>query len=774
MSSSTPSSSAKVVPAYFKIVSIGSNLADSVPLQPPDFIISRNQFFEELKARRPDELASKPRHPIKVTLTTGIGDTAKASIEVNATSWETTPGQLLKHVLKEVAAEAIVAKVNDTMWDLSRPLGEGDCKVAYLSIKDPDGRAVFWHSAAHLLGEAVEHEYGCMLSHGPPTATGFFYDMALEPGRAIKETDWPTLEATAKRFSKEKQVFERLEVSKDNLRKLFGYSKYKMHYVERFIPDGGSSTVYRNGALVDLCLGPHIQNTKQIAAFKIMNNSSAYFLGDQANDSLQRVYGVAFPKADQMKEWQAFLKEAKSRDHQEIGKHQKLFWFSPLSPGSPFFLPHGTRIFNAIQAMLREQYWERGYDEVHSPLMYDVQLWQTSGHWQHYQDDMFQVPIKSTNPVNQADPTTPKDPAAVDSSIKDQLAPVNASGGLKDKGLFALKPMNCPGHCLMFASEERSYRTLPWRVADFSVLHRNEASGALSGLTRVRKFQQDDAHIFCTVDQVTSELKGMFDFMTYVYELFGFPFKLRLSTRPDSYMGKLEDWDAAETQLKQALQEFRGDDWVLNPGDGAFYGPKIDVAVSDALGREFQCATIQLDFQLPQNFNLQYRASEAGPTAKSESQSETGLPPGMARPVMIHRAVIGSFDRFLAVICEHFAGKWPFWLSPRQIMIIPVMKEAEGYAREVQVLFQKARMYVDLDISGNTLPKKIRNAQMAQYNFVFVVGAQERDNRAVNIRNRDDPATQQKGAMMQLDEALKKIRELRDERKLESAIEMEK
>ncbi len=536
-----------------------------------------------------------------------------------------------------------------------------------------------------------------------------------------------------------------------------------MHFVETFVPDGGSSTVYRNGAFVDLCLGPHILNTKQISAFKIMKNGSAYFLGDQANDSLQRVYGVAFPKAEQMKEWELFLKEARARDHQEIGKQQKLFWFSQLSPGSPFLLPHGARIFNAIQAMLREQYWERGYDEVHSPLMYDVELWKTSGHWKHYQDNTFRVPFKISNPV------------ATSSSSENATTNFDATAPAenKDKGLFALKPMNCPGHCLIFASEERSYRTLPWRVADFSVLHRNEASGALSGLTRVRKFQQDDGHIFCTFDQVNRELQGMFDFMTYVYALFGLPFKLKLSTRPDSYMGKLEDWDRAEEQLKQALQAFRGDNWVLNPGDGAFYGPKIDVTVNDAMGREFQCATIQLDFQLPQNFNLQYRASEAGPSAKSpEAQSEGALAPGMARPIMIHRAVIGSFDRFLAVICEHFAGKWPLWLSPRQIMVIPVMKKAEDYTIEVRSVFQKAKMYVDTDLSGNTLPKKIRNAQVAQNNFILVVGAKERDSRAVDVRNREDPATQQKGAMMQLDEALRKIKELRDERRLVNAIDM--
>lgn len=722
-----------------------------------------------MKSQYTTTLASKPRNLINITLDTtlnGHDDAAKsAALKVPATTWETTPGQLLKNLPKEISVEAVVAKVNDTLWDLNRPLEEEerDCKVSYLSIKNPEGRAVFWHSAAHLLGEAAEHQFGCMLSHGPPTATGFFYDMALEPGCAVKESDWPALEANVKKFSKEKQPFERLEVNKEDLRKLFGYSKYKMHFVEKFVPDCGSSTVYRNGDLVDLCLGPHIQNTKQISTFKIMSNGSAYFLGDQSNDSLQRVYGVAFPKAEQMKEWELFLKDAKARDHQEIGKQQKLFWFSQRSPGSPFLLPHGTRIFNAIQTMLREQYWERGYDEVQSPLMYDVELWKTSGHWQHYQDDMFRVPFKNSDPV------------AASSNSENTTATINTTTPVenKDKGIFGLKPMNCPGHCLMFASEERSYRTLPWRVADFSVLHRNEASGALSGMTRVRKFQQDDGHIFCTVDQVAQELEGMFDFMTNVYAIFGFPFKLKLSTRPDSYMGKLEDWDRAEDQLKQALQNFRGDNWVLNPGDGAFYGPKIDVAVNDAMGREFQCATIQLDFQLPQNFNLQYRASEAGPSAKSsEAQSENSLAPGMARPVMIHRAVIGSFDRFLAVICEHFAGKWPFWLSPRQIMVIPVMKEAEDYTIEVQSVFQKAKMYVDIDLSGNTLPKKIRNAQVAQYNFILVLGANERDNRAVNIRNRDDVATQKQGAMMQLDEALRKIKELRDERRLVNAIEM--
>ena len=674
----------------------------------PDFILERNQLFDELKKEYDQELASRDKPAIKIDLVAEAGQQS----EIEGKAWETTPGQLLKHVPKERAAQIVVAKVDGELWDLDRPL-EKDSKVSYLTFSDPDGKNVFWHSSAHVLGECAEHEYGCRLSHGPPTAMGFFYDMALEPGEAVRETEWPSLENKAKKFTKDKQAFERLVVSKENLRKLFGYSKYKLHYIDKLVK-GESSTVYRNGTLVDLCQGPHIQNTRKIEAFKIMKNSSAYFLGDQENDSLQRIHGVAFPSKQQLKDWEHFLEEAKKRDHQLIGKEQKLFMFSKMSPGSPFLLPHGTRIFNALQNMIREQYWDRGYQEVQSPNMYDAELWKISGHWQHYQDDMFRVIVKddSADPMPLTDHKPDGKPIA---EIKD-----------KDKGVFALKPMNCPGHCLMFRNEERSYRELPWRVADFGVIHRNEASGALSGLTRVRKFQQDDTHIFCAPKDVKSEIHGLFDFMTYVYGLFGFPFKLNLSTRPEGYMGKLEEWDAAEAQLKEALTEFRGNDWILNEGDGAFYGPKIDVTISDALQREFQCATIQLDFQGPQNFKLEYRTSEPGSQTEAEKDAASksdkdpnALALGMARPVMIHRAIVGSFERFIAVLTEHFAGKWPFWLSPRQILVIPVMRGAEEYVKEIQTVFHKARMYVDIDVSGNTLQKKIRTGQVEKYNFIF-------------------------------------------------------
>jgi len=678
------------------------------PGQLPDFVIERNRLFDELKAKYDEELAGKQKTPIKIQ----FSPESNKTVTIDGNAWDTTPGKLLKDVPKDRAAKIVVAKVDGEEWDLDRPL-ERDCSVGYYTFDDKEGRAVFWHSSAHVLGECAEHEYGCMLSHGPPTDMGFFYDMALESGRAVMESDWPSLEAKAKKFTtKDKQQFIRLDISKDDLLKMFGYSKYKTHYINQLVK-GDKSTVYKNGDLVDLCRGPHIQNTRKIESFKIMKNSSAYFLGDQSNDSLQRIHAVAFPTKQGLKDWEHMLEEAKKRNHQLIGKQQKLFFFNQMSPGSPFLLPHGTRIFNALQTMLRDEYWTRGYQEVQSPNMYNVDLWKTSGHWHHYQDDMFRV--KVDDDVAEPMPLSDQKPSG---------APIaNPKNEDKDKGVFALKPMNCPGHCLLFRDEERSYRELPWRIADFGVLHRNEASGALSGLTRVRKFQQDDTHIFCTKAQIMDEIKGLFDFMDSVYGLFGFPFKLKLSTRPEGFMGKIEEWDAAEAQLTQALQDFRGNDWELNPGDGAFYGPKIDITISDALGREFQCATIQLDFQGPQNFKLEYRTGEstqgAGDGDKDKVKDANAITAGMARPVMIHRAIIGSFERFIAILCEHFAGKWPFWLSPRQIMIIPVMKGAEDYVRELQTIFHKARMYVDIDVSGNTLQKKIRNAQIEQYNFTF-------------------------------------------------------
>ncbi|KAJ5972042.1 uncharacterized protein N7479_001960 [Penicillium vulpinum] len=680
----------------------------------PEVMIERNELFEELWQQYLEETKTRP-HP-----------------EINA--FETTPGSFLRDVPKDLSANIVIAKVDGELWDLNRPL-EKDCSVLLVPFSNPEAREVFWHSSAHTLGEACECEYHCLLSHGPPTPQGFFYDMAMPDGRVVKEADWKALDTRASRIFKEKQSFDRLEVSKENLKKMFAYSKYKLHYIDKLVT-GESSTVYRCGTLVDLCRGPHIQNTGKIKTFKIMQNSSAYFLGDQSNDSLQRIRGVAFPDKKQMAEHLKFLEEAEKRNHLRIGKEQELFFFDELSPGCPFLLPNGTKIFNQIQSLLRSEYRKRGYQEVQTPNMYDVNLWKTSGHWAHYKDDMFKLDF--------------------------------------EKREWALKPMNCPGHFILFGHRERSYRELPMRIADFGVLHRNEASGALSGLTRVRKFQQDDCHIVVSRDQIMSEVEGLFDFLQSIYGLFGFTFKLKLSTRPEKYMGTLETWNEAEDQLKKALTKFKGDDWTIDEGDGAFYGPKIDITIADALKREFQCATIQLDYQAPLNFKMEYQTNEKQDknteNAKEGETNSDGLPPGRARPVVIHRAIIGSFERFLGILIEHFGGKWPFWISPRQVLIVPVMPALNDYAEEVQRILQGDKLNADVDISGNTLQKKIRTGQLAQYNFIFVVGAQEKEARTVNIRNRDDPATQNKGVMVPLEEARVKLRALRKERRLENAL----
>jgi len=363
--------------------------------------------------------------------------------------------------------------------------------------------------------------------------------------------------------------------------------------------------------------------------------------------------------------------------------------------------------------------------------MYKADLWKTSGHWDHYADDMFTFEV--------------------------------------EKEQFGLKPMNCPGHCKIFGHSDVSYRDLPWRMADFGVLHRNEFSGALTGLTRVRRFVQDDAHIFCATEQIAEEFDGVFDFLNSVYGLCGFSFKLKLSTRPEKYIGELRTWDEAEAKLKAALDKFTasvGATWEEKPGDGAFYGPKIDIQLFDALKREHQCGTIQLDFNLPRRFNLRYQTRDGKP--QPDSKGTDGLPAGYARPVMIHRAIIGSFERMFGILTEHFGGKWPFWLSPRQILIIPVMPAVNDYAEEVQSLFRRNDFHVDADVGGNTLQKKIRNGQLEQYNFMFVVGAQEAESRTVNIRNRDDTSTQSKGELVPLDETLEHLRKLRDERRLEN------
>nr|XP_045252010.1 threonine--tRNA ligase 2, cytoplasmic isoform X5 [Macaca fascicularis] len=627
---------------------------DSEVVKQPIFIKERLKLFEILKKD----------HQLLLSIYGKKGDTSNI-ITVRVTDgqtvqgevWKTTPYQVAAEISQELAESTVIAKVNGELWDLDRPL-EGDSSLQLLTFDNEEAQAVYWHSSAHILGEAMELYYGGHLCYGPPIENGFYYDMFIED-RAVSSTELSALENICKAIIKEKQPFERLEVSKEILLEMFKYNKFKCRILNEKV-DTATTTVYRCGPLIDLCKGPHVRHTGKIKTIKIFKNSSTYWEGNPEMETLQRIYGISFPDNKMMRNWEKFQEEAKNRDHRKIGKEQELFFFHDLSPGSCFFLPRGAFIYNTLMdfirilmlnaCILKEEYHKRDFTEVLSPNMYNSKLWEASGHWQHYSENMFTFEI--------------------------------------EKDTFALKPMNCPGHCLMFAHRPRSWREMPMRFADFGVLHRNELSGTLSGLTRVRRFQQDDAHIFCTVEQIEEEIKGCLQFLQSVYSTFGFSFQLNLSTRPENFLGEIEMWNEAEKQLQNSLMEF-GEPWKMNPGDGAFYGPKIDIKIKDAIGRYHQCATIQLDFQLPIRFNLTYVR--------------------------------------------------PFWLSPRQVMVIPVGPTCEKYALQVSSEFFEEGFMADVDLDHNcTLNKKIRNAQLAQYNFILVVGEKEKINNAVNVRTRDN------------------------------------
>ncbi|XP_064152663.1 threonine--tRNA ligase 1, cytoplasmic isoform X1 [Anguilla rostrata] len=674
----------------------GDTVGKSELNPPPQYIEERLSLYSKLKDEHDAllaERAAKDSKPIKITLPDGK--------VVDGESWRTTPYQVASGISQGLADNTVIAKVNNDVWDLDRPL-EADCSLQLLKFDDEEAQAVYWHSSAHIMGEAMERVYGGCLCYGPPIENGFYYDMYLE-NEGVSSHDFPGLENLCKKIIKEKQPFERLEIKKETLLEMFKYNKFKCRILNEKVKTP-TTTVYRCGPLIDLCRGPHVRHTGKIKALKIHKNSSTYWEGKADMESLQRIYGISFPDPKMLKEWEKFQEEAKNRDHRKLGRDQDLFFFHDLSPGSCFFLPKGAYIYNSLVQFIRSEYKKRGFQEVVTPNIYNSKLWQTSGHWQHYSENMFSFEA--------------------------------------EKETFALKPMNCPGHCLMFDHRPRSWRELPLRMADFGVLHRNELSGTLTGLTRVRRFQQDDAHIFCSMDQIEGEIKGCLDFLRTVYDVFGFTFKLKLSTRPEKFLGEKEVWDTAEKQLENSLNEF-GEKWVLNPGDGAFYGPKIDIEIKDAIGRYHQCATIQLDFQLPIRFNLTFVSHDG-----EDKQ----------RPVIIHRAILGSVERMIAILTENYGGKWPLWLSPRQVMVVPVGPTCEEYAQRVQQEFHSNGLMTDVDLDpGCTLNKKIRNAQLAQYNFILVVGEKEKSSETVNVRTRDNKVHGERSAK----DCLERLRHLK-------------
>jgi len=610
-----------------------------------------------------------------VTLT--FPDGAKKEVEKGITCLKVAEG-----IGQRLAKDALAAKVNGKLANLNDTIHE-DATFEVLTFSSKEGVEVFRHSTAHVFAYAVQELYPkAKNTIGPPVEEGFYYDFADLP---ITPDDFPKIEEKMREIVKQDMPFKKHELTLDEAKRKFANNKFKIEMASEFQGQNQKLTAYSIGdKFIDLCRGPHVPSTGKIAAFKLTKLAGAYWRADAKNEQLTRVYGISFPAEKQLKEYLALQAEAEKRDHRKIGKELGLIMFHEWSPGSGFFLPKGTVVYNILVNFIREEYRKRGFDEVLTPQLFNKALWEASGHWGHYKENMFLLNV--------------------------------------DNEEFSLKPMNCPSHVLMFNNESRSYRDLPWRVADFCCLHRNELKGVLGGLTRVRKFSQDDAHIFCAPEQIESEIKGALDFVSYVYkDVFKFDYAAKLSTKPENAMGDAKLWANAESALKSALESV-GMKYEIKEGDGAFYGPKIDFDVKDALGRTWQCATIQLDFQMPLRMKAEYEGAD--------NTKHTA--------VMIHRAVLGSLERFFAILLEHTAGKLPLWLSPEQVRILPVSEKYNDYAEKVRKELFEHKLRVNLDNRDITLNKKIREAELEKANYILVVGEKEKAAGTVNIRTREN------------------------------------
>ncbi|KAM6968366.1 threonine--tRNA ligase 1, cytoplasmic [Aplochiton taeniatus] len=627
----------------------------------------RLRVFESLKEKRDDGSRGKAtEQPLSIRLADGR--------TLKGTAGVTTPFLIAQSTRVK---GALVSKVNGELWELLRPL-EADCDLQLLDFNTVEGKQTAWRTGVCVLGGVLEAVVGAELVREGVSETGLYCDHLLENSTL----SLMAVEERCKEVAALKLPISRLELNVQEVRELFQDFKLRLQLIEEEMP-GPTLTVYRCGDSIGVYSGPLLPHTGLLKVFKMLQMSPVTIANSAESAGVLRLMAVAFPGEKERADWEKKQEEARRRDHRRIGKDQELFFFNDVSPGSCFFLPKGAHIYNTLTDFMKSEYKRRGFNEVVTPTLYSTALWERSGHWEHYSENMFTVTSESTQ-------------------------------------TYALKPMNCPAHCLMFEQRVRSWRELPIRWADFGALHRNELSGALGGLTRVRRFCQDDAHIFCTPEQLEEEMVACLDFVRTVYRVFGFSFHCLLSTRPTPCLGAPELWDTAEEQLERSLEHF-GERWELNPGDGAFYGPKIDVQIKDAIGRQHQCATIQLDFQLPIRFDLQYVGADG----------ETH------RPVMVHRAVLGSLERMIAILAENFGGKWPLWLSPAQIMVVPVGGSSESYAQQVVVRFRQEGFIADLnEDQGATLNKKIRSAQLDQYNYILVVGEKECVSGTVSVRTR--------------------------------------
>ncbi|MDF1592729.1 MAG: threonine--tRNA ligase [Desulfobacterales bacterium] len=582
-----------------------------------------------------------------------------------------------KSISEGLARNCVAMELDSSLVDLNTRISE-DNRVRLITTKDAEALEIMRHSAAHVMAQAIQNLYkDARLTIGPVVENGFYYDIDMEP---VSEADFPKIEAEIERIVKEKLPFERQLVSKAEALKFYHAEKYKLEMISDLAD--GTISFYKSGDFTDLCRGPHVPHTGFVKAVKLLKVSGAYWRADQKREQLQRIYGTAFFDKKELKAYLAFIEEAKKRNHRKIGEAQDLFSFHDEAPGMPFFHPKGMVLWNTLLEYWREEHRRAGYVETKTPIMLNRSLWERSGHWENYRENMYTSVIDETE--------------------------------------YAIKPMNCPGGMLLYSRKPHSYKELPIRAAEIGLVHRHELSGVLSGLFRVRVFHQDDAHIFMMPNQIEAEILGVLRLVERIYSTFGLGFHLELSTRPEKSIGSDEQWKSATDGLLSALKAY-GKAFKTNEGDGAFYGPKIDVHIQDALGRTWQCGTIQLDMSLPERFDLSYIGAD------NEKH----------RPVMIHRVICGSIERFLGILIEHFAGKFPLWMSPVQVAVLAINDEMAAHAHEISAALQEAGLRTEVDSRTESLNKKIREAQLNQIPLILTIGAKEKESGTLSVRTLD-------------------------------------
>ncbi len=592
-----------------------------------------------------------------------------------------TPADVAKSIGMGLYKSACAARVDGEVCDLRTPLTQ-DCALEILTFDHAEGKKAYWHTTSHILAQAVQRlRPGTKFAIGPAIDSGFYYDFDLE--NPLSPDDLPKIEEEMKKIIKENSPLERYELEPQAAREEMAGQDYKLELIDEHSGNGEKISFYRQNDFTDLCAGPHLISTGGVKAVKLTAITGAYWRGDATKKMLTRVYGISFPKAAQLEEHLQMLEEAKKRDHRKLGKELGLFMLRDEAPGFPFFLPKGMVLKNTLLDYWREVHKKYGYLEISTPIMLNRALWERSGHWDHYKDNMYTTVIDEIN--------------------------------------FGVKPMNCPGGMLVYANEPHSYRELPLRVGEIGLVHRHELSGTLHGLFRVRCFSQDDAHIFMTREQMLDVIQETVRLFDEVYSTFGLSYTIELSTMPEDHIGTVEEWEHNQDVLKEAITGM-GKDFVINEGDGAFYGPKLDFHIADCLGRTWQCGTIQLDSQLPERFQLEY----------------TGEDGQKHRPVMIHRVVLGSIERFIGVITEHFAGKFPLWLSPVQAVVLPISERHHEYAKALTAQLEKAGLRVECDLRSEKIGYKIREAQVQQVPYMLVAGDKEIETANLSVRHRKE------------------------------------